>query len=121
MMPGHEDREDETDGWGYELIVAAAMMPGHEDREDHRTHSYVTLAVAAAMMPGHEDREDGQHPRRNGLRVDAAMMPGHEDREDAPPDERCHHPWERRNDARSRRPGRHVAALSQRAQEESPQ
>ena len=58
------------------------------------------------MMPGHEDREDLAQAGRPATRHDAAMMPGHEDRED-PTRLRPPRPRERRrNDARSRRPGR---------------
>ncbi len=59
------------------------MMPGHEDREDTTGPAHmVPWITSAAMMPGHEDREDREALRRRDGLLD------------------------RRNDARSRRPGR---------------
>ena len=106
-MPGHEDREDDGATRGQE--------DGPSGRNDARSRrpgrpwprKIPETSPPAAMMPGHEDREDmGQAGPPRPLRR-AAMMPGHEDRED----------WATvacevaavkcRNDARSRRPGRH--------------
>ncbi len=88
------------------------MMPGHEDREDGPDCGDTCPPVVAAMMPGHEDREDDRLPGLRRARAVAAMMPGHEDREDRTT--LWHVRWcpRRRNDARSRRPGRHTERSS---------
>ncbi len=110
-MPGHEDREDRA-----ARSSCGGSQPSRNDARSRRPgrHGPARLRqpglVRAAMMPGHEDREDRPELGQYGIVVEAAMMPGHEDREDAPIGSVSRRSSGRRNDARSRRPGRPPAS-----------